>query len=116
MVLCRRFICLDFPLYSAFLAQPCATMLSQCIHTAVTGFGHNGISSRNFLSHSASSAAVSKAINYDSIVERAIHVCLDDFHDTAAPPSVNTYPLVDLLSVLPEIQLASLYPSNTGGY
>ncbi|CAL8148196.1 unnamed protein product [Prunus armeniaca] len=78
--------------------------------------GHIGISSKKFLSHSASSPALSKAMNSDSIVDRAMHVCLEDFQDTAAPHNVNTYPLVDLVSVLSEIQLASLYPSNIGGY
>jgi len=81
---------------------------------AGTGFGHNDISScRN---HYASSPALSKAINSDSIVDRAIHVCLKDFQDIAAPLRVNTYPLVDFDSSESAIQLASLYPSNTGGY
>ena len=62
---------------------------------AGTGFCHNGISSKNCRSHSASSPALSKVMNSDSIVKRAIHVCLKDFQDTAAPPRVNTYPLVD---------------------
>ena len=66
------------------------------------------MSSEKFLNHSASSTTLSKAINYDSIVERAIHVCLEDFQEIAAPPNVNTHPLVDLVSVLSEIQLASL--------
>ena len=64
----------------------------------------------------ASSPALCKAMNSDSIVERAIHVCLEDFQDTAAPPRVNTYPLVDFDSSESAIQLASLYPSSTGGY
>ena len=34
-------------------------------------------------------------MNSDSIVDLANNVCLEDFQDTAAPPSVNTYPLVD---------------------
>ena len=46
-----------------------------------------------------------KAMNSDSIVERAIHVCLEDFQDTAAPPRVNTYPLVDFDSSESAIQL-----------
>ena len=90
------------------LALAYAAMLSQCMHIAVTGLCHTGMSSKKFLSHSASSAALSSAINLDSIVERAIHVCLEDFQEMAAPPKVNTYPLVDLVSVLSEIQLASL--------
>ncbi|CAL2276996.1 unnamed protein product [Prunus armeniaca] len=83
---------------------------------AVTGLDHNGISSGKFLSDSASSATLSKATNSNSIVKRAIHVCLEDFQDTAALPNVKTYPLVDLVSVLSEIQFALLYPSKTGGY
>ena len=83
---------------------------------AGTGFGHNHISFKKCRSHSASSPALSKAMNSDSIVERAIHVCLEDFQDTAAPPRVNTYPLVVFDSSESGIQLASLYPSSTGGY
>ena len=83
---------------------------------AGTGFCHNGISSKNYRSHSASSPALFKAMNSDSIVERAIHVCLEDFQDNAAPPRVNTYPLVDFDSSESAIQLASLYPSSIGGY
>src|SRR5262249_6607117 len=108
IVLCLRLICRDLPLYTLFLALACAAILSQCIQIAVTGLGHTGMSSKKFLSHSASSAALSNAINSDSIVDRAIHVCLEDFHETAAPPNVKTYPLVDLVSVLSEIQFASL--------
>ncbi|KAM7478675.1 hypothetical protein LguiA_026888 [Lonicera macranthoides] len=47
-------------------------------------------SAKRFLSHSASVHAFSKAISSDSMVERAIHVCLEDFQDTAPPPRVNT--------------------------
>ena len=81
-----------------------------------TGFGHNGISFKNCRSHSASSPTLSKTMNFDSIVKRAIHVCLEDFQDIAAPPRANTYPLVDFDSSESAIQLASLYPSSTGGY
>ena len=84
------------------------TILSQCMHIAVTGLGHIGMFSKKFLSNSASSAALSSAINSDSIVERAIHVCLEGFLETAEPPKINTYPLVYLVSILSEIQLASL--------
>ena len=75
------------------------------MHIAGTGFYH-----------SASSPALSKAMNSDFIVEQTIHVCLKDFQDSAAPPRVNTYPLVDFDSSESVIQLASLYPSRTGGY
>ena len=60
---------------------------------AGTGLGYNGI--KNCRSHSTSFPALSKAINFDSIVERAMQVCLKDFQDTVAPPRVNMYPLVD---------------------
>ena len=70
---------------------------------AVTSFGHIGMSSRKFQSHSTSSPALSKAMNSDSMVDRVIHVCLEDFHDIARPPKVNIYPLVDLDSKLSEI-------------
>ena len=49
-------------------------------------------------------------------MERAIQVCLDDFHDIAPPSRVNTYSLVDFNSLKYAIQLVSLYPSSTGGY
>ena len=86
------------------------------MHIGAIGLGQNGISSKKFRSHSASSPALSKAMNSDSIVERAIHVCLDDFQDIAPPPIVKTYPLVDFVSVDPVIQFASLYPSRTAEY
>ena len=60
-----------------------------------TGLGHSGISFKNYRSHSTSSPALSKAINFDSIVKRTMHICLEDFQDTAAPLRVNTYSLVD---------------------
>ena len=60
-----------------------------------TSFGHLGMSSMKWCSHSASSLLLSKAINSDSVVEQAITVCLEDFYDIAALASVKTYPLVD---------------------
>ena len=80
------------------------------------GFGHIGISSKKFRIHYASSPALPKAINSYSIVDLAMQVCFEDFQDTAALPSVNTYPLVDLESFESDIQLASLHPSSTAGY
>ena len=82
------------------------------MHMAGTGFGHNDISFKNYRNHSASSPALSKAMNSDFIVERAIHVCLEDFHYTAAPPRVNTYLIVNFDSSESAVQLASLYPSR----
>jgi len=86
------------------------------MHIAGTGFCHNGISFKNCRSHYASSPALSETMNSDSRVKRAIHVYLKDFQDTAAPPKVNTYPLVDFDSSKSAIQLATLYPSSTGVY
>ena len=82
---------------------------------ASTGFSHIGISSKKILSHSASSAALSKAMNSDSMVDLANIVYLVDFHDIATSPSVKTYPLVDFEFLESDIQLASLYPSKTAG-
>ena len=58
------------------------------MHMVSTSLGHSGISLKKYQSHSASSPALSKAMNSDSIVEQAMHVCLEDFQDTAAPPRV----------------------------
>src|SRR3954464_9056175 len=108
MVLCLRRICLDLPLYMVLCALPIADWLSQCIRIAGTGFDHSGISFKRWRNHSASSAHLSKAINSDSIVDLAMIVCLEDFQDTAAPPNVNTNPLVDFVSFISDIQFASL--------
>jgi len=51
----------------------------------------------------------------DSIMEWAIRL-FERFPGYAAPPRVNTYPLVDFDSSKSVIQLASLYPSSTGEY
>ena len=61
------------------------------------------MSLRKFLNHSASLAALSHAIDSGSKLDMDIHVCLDDFHDIAAPPNAKTYPLVNVISVLSEI-------------
>ena len=55
-----------------------------------TSFGHLGISSRKWHSHLASYPHLSSAINSYSIVHLAITVCFEDFHETTAPPNVNT--------------------------
>ena len=47
-----------------------------------TGFGHKRYIFQKLSKLSASSPALSKAIKSDSIVERAIQVCLEDFQDT----------------------------------
>ena len=81
-----------------------------------TGLDHNGIFSKNCESHSASSLALFKVINSDSIVEWVIQICLGDFQDTVASPRVKMYPLVDFGFSKSAIQFASLYSSSTGGY
>ena len=86
------------------------------MHIVGTGFGHIGISSRKWQSHFASSLVLSKAMNFDSIVDLAMQVCLEDFQDTAAPPRVKTYPLMDFESLVSDIQFVSQYPSSTAGY
>ena len=78
------------------------------MHMGGTGLGHSGISSKNYQSHYASSPALCKVINSDSIVEWAIQVCLEDFQDTIAPPRVNIYSLVDFESSESVIQFVSL--------
>ncbi|KAK1686028.1 hypothetical protein QYE76_046876 [Lolium multiflorum] len=76
-------------------------------------FNHKSIkSSRN---HSDSTVVVSKAVSSASIVDLVNMVCLQDLHDTAPPPKVNTYPLVAYRSATSEIQFESLYPSSTAG-
>ena len=72
--------------------------------------------SKTYQIHSASFLVLSKTVNFDFIVERAMHVCLKDFQDTAAPLRVNTYPLVDFDFSESAIQLVLLYPSSTGGH
>lgn len=71
------------------------------------------LSINKFWSHSASVAVFSKAINLDSIVSLTIHVFLVYYQETVVPPSINAYPLVDLISSLSDIQFTSLYPSKT---
>ena len=68
------------------------------MHMAGTSLGFSGISSKNYRSYFASPPALFKAINFDSIVERAIQICLEDFQNTVAPPKVNMYPLVNFNS------------------
>lgn len=79
------------------------------------GYSHKGTLATRFLNHSASQPAISKAINSISIADFAMYVCLEDFQDTDAPVKVNTKPLVECISSLSEIQLASQYPSKIGG-
>jgi hypothetical protein len=64
----------------------------------------------------ASTVAVSNAVSSASIVDLVKMVCLQDFQEIAPSPSVNTYPLVTLISSASEIQFESLYPLSTFGY
>lgn len=70
---------------------------------AITTYRYNwykpiqkGISYKWNLRHSASSHTLSNAINSDFIVNRTIHVYLEDFHETDPPLRMKSYPLVDL--------------------
>jgi len=71
------------------------------------------ISIKKFLSHSASVVAFSKVTNSDSIVKRAVTICLDNFQDNAPLSSVITYPLVKFNSSESEVQLVFKYLSKT---
>ena len=71
-------------------ALPIVALLYQCMQIGPTGLEKNGISSKKLWRYSASSPTLSKAMNSNSIVERAIHVCLEDFQETAPPPIMNT--------------------------
>ena len=55
-----------------------------------TDFDRLGISYRKWRSHSTSSPHLSSVINSYYIVDLAITVCFKDFHETVAPPNVNT--------------------------
>ena len=78
------------------------------MHMPDTGLGHSGISFKKCQDHFASSPLLSKAINFDFIVERVMQVCLKDFQDIVAPPRVKMYPLVDFDFSEFTIQFASL--------
>ena len=56
--------------------------------------------------HSALEQAFSIVINSDSIVDRAIHVCLVDFQYTTPPLKVNINLLVDITLLDSKIQFA----------
>jgi len=115
-VLCLWQMCLDLLLYTKFYALDIAAWLSQWMHKRGTSLSHRGISSKNYRSHSASSPTLSKAINSDSIVERAMQFCLEDFQDTVASPRVKMYPLIDFDFSESIIQFASIHPSSISGY
>ena len=59
------------------------------MHIGGMTFGYIGISSKKWLSHSASSPHLSSVINSDSIFYQAITDCFEDFHEIVVAPSVN---------------------------
>jgi hypothetical protein len=83
---------------------------------AGTGLAIIGKFIKSSFNHSASVVADSSDTSSASIVDLFKIVHLRDFHETTAPPIVNIYPLVTLISYASEIQLESLYPSSTVGY
>jgi hypothetical protein len=70
-------------------------------------------SSKKLQSHLASSLALLRVINSDSIIDLVIHVCLENFYETSTPPNVKTYPLMNFEFLVWDIKLASLYHSST---
>ena len=114
-ILRLRRICLFIPLNSLLLALAITVWLSQCIDTDGVGLVHKGISAKRFLRHSTLELVFSKAINSTFIVDQVMQVCLADFQETALPPRMKAYPLVDFISSESEIQFASLNPSRTLG-
>ena len=81
----------------------------------VTKLVKRGISINELLSHSALDLIFSKATNFASLVDLVMHVCLDDFQETALPASVNTYSLVGFTSFISKIKLLLQYPFKTVG-
>ena len=84
-----------------------------CLIIAVNAYGrhwfsHSGISFKNYRSHYASSPALSKAINFDSIVEWDMQVCFENFQDNIALRRLKMYLLIDFNSSESAIQFASL--------
>ena len=104
-----------FPLNILLLALAIVDWLSQHIDTDEASLIHKRIFVKMFLSHSTSKLVFSKAINSTSIVDRVVQVCFAIFQETALPPMIKTYPLVDFISSESEIQFASLKPSRTLG-
>ena len=80
------------------------------------GLGTIENSVKRSFNHSAFVQVVSRAISLDSMMLLTITVCLQDFQDVAAPPNMNTYPVVDFTLLESATQLASLYPSITSGH
>jgi hypothetical protein len=87
----------------------------QFIHIARTKFEQLGILSKKFQTHFAFSLAMSKATSSNSIIDLVMHVCLEDFQKTA-PLIVKINPLIDFESLVLNIKLVSVYPSNITRY
>jgi hypothetical protein len=66
-------------------------------------------SSKKLQSHLASSLALLRVINSDSIIDLG----LENFYETSTPPSVKTYPLMNFEFLVWDIKLTSLYHSST---
>ncbi|GKD79755.1 hypothetical protein Tco_1342376, partial [Tanacetum coccineum] len=82
--------------------------LSQQIEIGAIGLDHNRISRIKFFNHSLRVAA--KATNSYSTVELVMQVCFLEAYEMEPPPRKNTQPLVEELSLILLIQLASGYP------
>jgi hypothetical protein len=50
-----------------------------------------------FASQSASLEAVERALNSDSVVDKAVTCCTLEPHDTGPPNTCRTYPVIDFL-------------------
>ena len=73
---------------------------SQCKEIDRAFHPHKGKSANKLLNHLVSCPAKSSAMNSDFIVDLAMQVFFDDFHEIAPPHNVKTYPLVELTSSL----------------
>ena len=77
-------------LYTLFYSIPITACESQWRESGEACLPHKGISAKRFLSHWASYPANSRAMNSYSMVECAIQVCFEDFHEIAPAPKVST--------------------------
>lgn len=65
--------------------------------TVGTGLSNKGIYFKRLLSHSTFIQVKFKAINFNSMANQDIIVCLANIQATAPPPKVKTNPLVTLI-------------------
>ena len=77
--LCRTLIYLIFSFRFILLAFVMVTWLSQCTNTIRTGLSNKYMYFKRLLSHLTFVQVKSKAINFDSMVDRGIIVYLADF-------------------------------------